>query len=72
MVCRTIRSDEEIPSKTLVCSEVCLQLKRPGTEYAAQEIDFSTSTVAEPCTPINLYKIPEPAMKLDQKFRNGL
>ena len=32
--------------RTVEIKGLCLQLKRPGTEYAAQKINFSTSAVA--------------------------
>ena len=36
-------------ARTIERNGLCLQLKRSGTEYAAKQINFLTSTVANDC-----------------------
>ena len=42
--------------RTVEIKGLCLQLKRSGTKYAAQEINFSISAVANGC-PLPLWKV---------------
>ena len=42
--------------RTLEIKGLCLQLKRSGTKYAAQKVNFSTSAVANGC-PLPLWKV---------------
>ena len=43
-------------TRTVEIKGLCLKLKRSGTEYAAQKINFLTSTVANDC-PLPLLKV---------------
>ena len=43
-------------ARTVEIKGLCLQLKRSGTEYAAQKINFLTSTVANDL-PLSLWKV---------------
>ena len=43
--------------RTVEIKDLCLQLKRSGTEYAAQKIKFLTSAVADGERPLHLWKV---------------